>query len=102
MPSLSAVPIGVDDGRKVNGLRVQELKADLVSSEVPESEHSQSKAGKLSQHKDFMSKSRASQGPLGALEDGRPFGSLSVADLKSPIAVHGGDPNLQGNLPSEL
>ena len=39
---------------------------------------------------------------MGALEDYRPIGSLSVADLKSSIAAHGGDPDFQGNLSSEL
>jgi hypothetical protein len=46
MAHLSAVPIRSNDGRKVNGLRVQELKAALVSDGVPESEHVQSKADK--------------------------------------------------------
>ena len=102
MAHLSVVPICLNDGKKVNGLRVHELKAALFSAGVPESEHALSKADKLSQLKDVLSKSRASQGPLGALEDGRPIGSLSVADLKSSVAAHGGDPNFQGHLPSEL
>jgi len=82
MAHLSAVPIRLGDGRKVNGLRVQELKAALVSAGVPESEHTQSKADKLTQLNDVMPKPRALQGSFGALEDGRPIGSLSVADLK--------------------
>ena len=44
MAHVSAVPIRLNDGRKVNGLRVQELKAALVSAGVPESEHAQTKA----------------------------------------------------------
>jgi hypothetical protein len=91
MAHLSAVPIRLNDGSKVNGLRVQELKAALVSAGVPESEHTQSIAEKLPQLKDVLSKSRASQGSFGALEDGRPIGSLSVVDLKSSVAAHGGD-----------
>jgi hypothetical protein len=49
-----------------------------------------------------MSKSRASQGSFGALEDGRLIGSLSVVDLKSSVAAHGGDQHFQDNLSSEL
>jgi hypothetical protein len=40
----SAFPILFNDGRKLNGLRVQELKVALVSAGVPESEHAQTKA----------------------------------------------------------
>jgi hypothetical protein len=37
MAHLSAVPIRLNDGQKVNGLRVLELKAALDSFGVPES-----------------------------------------------------------------
>jgi hypothetical protein len=62
---------------------------------VPEFEHAQSKAEKMSQLKDVLSRSRASQGPFGALEDGRLIDSLSFEDLKSSIAARGGNSNLQ-------
>jgi len=48
---LSAVPIHLNDGRNVKGLRVLELKAALESFGVPASEHAQNKADKLSQLK---------------------------------------------------
>jgi hypothetical protein len=110
MANTSAVPILLNDGRKRNGLRVQELKVALVSAGVPEFENSHSKADKMSPLKDVLSRSRASQGPFGALEDGRLIGSLSVEDLKSSIPARGGNSNLQpwgnanlqNNLPSEL
>jgi hypothetical protein len=98
MANLSAVPIRFSDGRNVNGLRVQELEAALVSARVPESEITQSKADKMSQLNDFLSKSRASQGPFCALEYGRPICSLSVADLKSFVAAYGGDPTFKTSL----
>ena len=59
----------------------------LVSSEVPESDHAQTKAEKLSQLKRVLSSTRASQGPFGALEDGRLIGSLSIEDLKNFIVA---------------
>jgi|AntAceMinimDraft_5_1070358.scaffolds.fasta_scaffold116859_1 hypothetical protein len=49
MAHISAFPILLDDGWKVNGLRVQELKVALVSAGVPEFQHVQSKFVKLSQ-----------------------------------------------------
>ena len=58
------------DGKNVNGFRVQELKAALISFGVPESDHAQTKAVKLFQLKSVLSSTRASQGPFGALEDG--------------------------------
>jgi hypothetical protein len=110
MAHVSAVPISLNDGRKVNGLRVQGLKAALVPAGLPESEHAQSKADMVYQLKDVMSRPLASQGPFGALEDDRLIDSLSVEDLKRSIAARGGDFNLnpwgnadlQNNLPSEL
>jgi hypothetical protein len=106
----SAVMLQETVGRKVNGLRVQELKVALASSGVPVSEHAQTKAAKLSQLKHVLSSTRASQGPFGALEDGRLIDSLSIEDLKSFIVARGGDSslppwdgvNLQNSLPSEL
>ena len=83
MAHLSAVPIRLNDGRKVNGLRVLELKAALETFRVPETEHAQSKAIKFVQLKNSISNFRASQGSRGALEDGR-------------------DPNFQGCLQTEL
>jgi hypothetical protein len=47
MVHLSALPIRLNDGWKVNGLRVQEIRKALVSFGVPETEHAQSKADKL-------------------------------------------------------
>ena len=47
MAHYSAVPIRLNDGMKVNGLRVKEVKAALISAGVQESEHAQSKADKL-------------------------------------------------------
>jgi hypothetical protein len=58
------------DGKNVNGFRVQELKAALISLGVPESRQAQTKAVKLFQLKSVLSSTRASQGPFGALEDG--------------------------------
>ena len=75
------------DGRNVNGFRVQGLKAALISFGVPESEHTQTKAAKFSQLKFVLSSTRASQGPFGALEDGRLIDSLSFDDLKSFIVA---------------
>ena len=69
------------DGKNVNGFRVQELKAALISFGVPESEHAQTKAVKLFQLKSVLSSTRASQGSFGALEDGRLIDSLSIEDL---------------------
>jgi hypothetical protein len=86
MAHLSAVPIRLNDGRNVKGLRVLELKAAFG---VPASEHAQYKTEKLSQLKNAMSKFRASQGFRGALEDGRLIDSLNVVDLKASIAAHG-------------
>ncbi len=59
------------DGKNVNGFRVQELKAALISLGVPESDQAQTEAVKLFQLKSVLSSTRASQGPFGALEDGR-------------------------------
>jgi hypothetical protein len=109
MTHTSSFPILLD-GRNVNGFRVQELKAALISFGVPESEHTHTKAAKLTQLKFVLSSTRASQGPFGALEDGRLIGSLSSDDLKSFIAARGGDSslppwdgvNLPNSLPSEL
>jgi hypothetical protein len=44
MAHTSFFPILLNDGRKMNGLRVQELKVALVSFGIPESEHAQTKA----------------------------------------------------------
>jgi hypothetical protein len=109
MAHTSTFPILLD-GRKVNGFRAQELKTALISSGVPASDHAQTKAAKLSQLKSVLSSTRASQGPFGALEDGRLIDSLSIEDLKSFIVARGGDSslppwdgvNLQNSLPSEL
>ena len=60
MANLSDVPIRLNNRRKVNCLRVQELNAALVSAGVPESEHTQSKDYKLTQLNDVIFKSRAS------------------------------------------
>ena len=98
------------DGKNVNGFRVQELKAALISLGVPESDQAQTKAVKLFQLKSVLSSTRASQGPFGALEDGRLIDSLSIEDLKSFIVARGGDSslppwdgvNLRNNLPSEV
>ena len=67
------------DVKNVNGFRVQELKAALISFGVPESEHTHTKAAKLTQLKFVLSSTRASQGPFGALEDGR------LIDSKNPV-----------------
>jgi hypothetical protein len=108
MAHTSSFPILLD-GRNVNGFRVQELKAALISFGVPESEHTQTKAAKLNQLKFVLSSTRASQGPFGALEDGRLIFSLSSGDLKNFIAARGGDSSLPpwdgvnlNCLPSEL
>jgi hypothetical protein len=69
MAHTSTFPILLD-GNKVNWFRVQELKAALISFGVPESDHAQTKAAKLTQLKFVLSSTRASQGPFGALEDG--------------------------------
>ena len=95
------------DGKNVNGFRVQELKAALISFGVPESEHTKTKALMSFQLKSVLSSTRASQGPFGALEDGRLIDTLSVEDLKSFIVARGGDSslppwdgvNLRNNLP---
>jgi hypothetical protein len=49
MAHLSAVPIRLNDGCNVKGLRVLELKTALVSFGVPEPNHAQNKADKLVQ-----------------------------------------------------
>jgi hypothetical protein len=46
-PYLSVVPFRLNDGRKVNGLRVYEPKAALGSFGVPESDHAQSKVAAM-------------------------------------------------------
>ena len=46
MVNLPAVHMRLNDGRKVNYLRVQELKTALVSYGVPDTEHGQRKADK--------------------------------------------------------
>jgi len=102
MAHLSAVPIRLNDGRNVKGLRVLELKTALESFGVPAAEHAQNKADKLSQLINAMSKFRASQGFRGALEDGRLIDGLNVVDMKAAIAAHGGDPNFTGCLQTEL
>jgi hypothetical protein len=110
MAYTSIFPILLKDERKVNGLRVQELKAALISFGLPESEHAQTKAAKLPQLKRVLSSTRASQGTFGALEDGRLIDSPSFEYLKSVIVARGGDSslppwggvNLQNSLPSEL
>ena len=102
MAHLSAVPIRLNDGRNVKGLRVLELKTALESFGVPAAEHAQNKADKLSQLINAMSKFRASQGIRGALEDGRLIDGLNVVDVKASIAAHGGDPNFTGCLQTEL
>ena len=89
MAHLSAVPIRLNDGCNVKGLRVLELKTALVSFGVPEPNHAQNKADKLVQLLNSLSKSRASQGSRGALDEGRLIGALSVVELRSAIAARG-------------
>jgi hypothetical protein len=79
MAHTSTFPIPLD-GRKVNEFRVQELKAALISSGVPESDHAQTKAAKLTQLKLVLSSTRASQVPLAPLKMG---GLSTVFPLKT-------------------
>jgi hypothetical protein len=102
MAYFPVIPIRLINGSKVKDLRVFELKSALLSFEVPESNHAQNKADKLVQHLSAMSKSHASQGSRGAIENGRLIGVSSVVELRSAIAARGGDHNSMGCLQTEL
>ena len=54
------------------------------------------------QLKAAMSKVRAQQTRLGALEDGRVTKILSAVDVRDALSAHGGDPDHQGRLHAEL
>jgi hypothetical protein len=102
MAHFPVIPIRLIHGSKVKDFRVLELKSVLLSFRVPEFDHAQNKADKLVQHLNAMSKSRASQGSRGALENGRLIEVLSAVELRSAIAARRGDHNFMGCLQTEL
>lgn len=70
----------------MNGLRVFEFRAALISFGLPGSDHAVCKIDKQVQLKHAMSGTFAVQGRPGALEDSRDISSLSVVNVRAELS----------------
>ena len=100
--SLRSVPVLLDDGQRVQNLRVPQLLSALTGLGVPTDTFPKLRAEKVILLTTTLSKSRATVGQFGALEDGRIINDLSADDVRAELVARGGDPAHQGCQRSEL
>ena len=100
--SLRSVPVLLDDGQRVQNLRVPQLLSALTGLGVPTDTLPKLRAEKVILLTTTLSKSRATVGQFGALEDGRIINDLSADDVRAELVARGGDPAHQGCQRSEL
>ena len=85
--SLRSVPVLLDDGQRVQNLRVPQLLSALTDLGVPTDTLPKLRAEKVILLTTTLSKSRAAVGQFGALEDGRTINDLSVDDVRAELSA---------------